>query len=278
IWLFPPEEVVGSDRTADTPPVCYLRQVTTGLASLPTTINDDLVSVAESLIDFGAKLSDFQWDRIGGAIPKEPALEIWQQMPPKNPPMSLSQCQRQYERIMETLVHAMRQLVFFLADQHKEALRAKAPLVRLLEPSQFQQVAADALLWLAHLGFEEGTQRLEQRDAMNLDPHEIEARFAALRATGRLPAAKASSYLQARGIEGRAERYVFQVRSTYQHVKFRNETPFLALLPEDPPGAGLMSITGYVSAVGAKAPDYTQPYWHRKEYTPIRMLMAAQLV
>src|SRR5262249_25487500 len=77
---------------------------------------------------------------------------------------------------------------------------------------------------------------------------------------------------------GRAERYVFQVRSTSQHVKFRNETPFLALLPEDPPGAGLMSITGYVSAVGAKAPDYTQPYWHRKEYTPIRMLMAAQLV
>jgi hypothetical protein len=38
-WLFPPEELVGSDRTADTPPICYLKQVTTGLAILPTTIN-----------------------------------------------------------------------------------------------------------------------------------------------------------------------------------------------------------------------------------------------
>jgi hypothetical protein len=278
IWLFPPEEVVGSDRTADTPPVCYLQQVTTALAILPTTINDDLISVAESLIRFEAKLSDFQWDRIGGAIPKERALEIWQQMPPKNPPMSLSQCRRQYERIMETLVHATRQLVFFLTAQHKQALRAKAPLVKELEPTQFQHVAPDTLLWLAHLGFEEGSQRLEQRIAMTMDPHELEARFAALRTTGSLPTAEASAYLQACGLGQHAERYVFQVRRASQHVKFRNEESFLVLLPEDPPGAGLMPVATYVSAVGAPAPDYTRPYWRGMEYTPMKTLMGAQLV
>ena len=278
IWLFPPEELVGSDRTADTPPVCYLKQVTTGLAILPTTINDDLISVAEALIDFEAKLSEFQWDRIGGAIPKERALEIWQQMPPKNPPMSLSQCRRQYERIMETLVHAMRQLVFHLATHHKEALRSKAPLVRLLAPSQFRGVAPDALLWLAHLGFEEGAQRLEQRITMTIEPHELEARFVALRTTGVLHAEEATVYLENQQISVEPARYVFHVRQTSEHVKFRNETPFLTLLPETPLGAGLMTVSAYVDAIGVNPPDFTPPYWQRFEYMPMRMLMGAQLV
>ena len=277
-WLFPPEELVGSDRTADTPPICYLKPVATGLAILPTTISDDLISVAEGLIDFEAKLSEFQWDRIGGAIPKERALEIWQQMPPKNPPMSLSQCRRQYERIVETLVHAMRQLVFYLSSDHKAALRSKAPLVRLLAPSQFRGVAPDALLWLAHLGFEEGAQRLEQRVTMTLEPHELEARFVALRTTDVLCAEEATAYLEQQDIRVAPERYVFRVRHTSEHTKFRNDTPFLTLLPETPVGAGLMTVSAYVEATGATPPDFTQPYWQRLEYMSMRMFMGAQLV
>ncbi len=278
-WFFPPEELVGSDRTADTPPICYLKQVATGLAILPTTINDDLISVTEALVDFEAKLSDFQWDRIGGAIPKERALEIWQQMPPKNPPMSLSQCRRQYERIMDTLVHAMRQLVFYLVSHHKEKLRSKAPLVRLLQPSQFRGVAPDALLWLAHLGFEEGAQRLEQRVTMTMEPHEMEARFMALRTTGMLQAeAAAAAHLAKQEISVQRGRYVFEVRPTSEHVKFRNETPFLTLLPEQPTGAGLMTVKAYTEAIGAAQPDFTLPYWQRLGYMPMWRFMGAQLV
>ena len=278
IWLFPPEEVVGSDRTADTPPLCYLKQVIASLAILPTTINDDLISVAESLINFNTQLSDFQWDRIGGMIPKERALEIWLQMPPKNPPMSLSQCRRQYERIMETLVHAMRQLVFFITKHHGKGLRDNAPFIKELGPTQFKGVAPDALLWLTHLGFEEGVQRLEKRVAMTMDAHELEARFAALRTICCLPAVEAAAYLQDQGIEREPERYVFQVCPASQHVKFRNETRYLALLPEQPLGAGLMSVTAYINAVGAQAPDYTQDHWQGTAYTPMRRLMGARLV
>jgi hypothetical protein len=279
IWLFPPEEIVGSDRTADTPPLCYLKQVVTSLATLPTTINDDLISVTESLINFDAQLSDFQWDRIGGMIPKERALEIWQQMPPKNPPMSLSQCRRQYERIMETLVHAMRQLVFFITEQQSKRLHGNATYIKDLGPTPFTRVAPDALLWLAHLGFEEGVQRLEKRVAMTMDAHELEARYTALRTTGCLPAARAAAYLRDQGIEQNPERYVFQVRQASQYVRFRNETRYLTLLPERPVGAGLMSVTAYVNAVGVQAPDYTQDHWQGgKVYTPLRMLMGARLI
>ncbi|MFO1434180.1 MAG: AAA domain-containing protein [Candidatus Competibacteraceae bacterium] len=278
IWLFPPEEVVGSDRTAATPPLFYLKQVVTGLAVLPTTINDDLISVAETLIEFDSRLSDFQWDRIGGTIPKERALEIWQQLPPKNPPMSLSQCRQRYEQVTTTLVQAMRQLVRFLTDQHRDALHARAPKVQELEPTQFTRVAPDALLWLAHLGFEEGVQRLETRVAMTLEPHELEARFLALRTLGCLPTAQATAFLQEQGLKTLTERYVFRVRPDSRHVKFRNETSFLALLPEQPPGAGLMSIRHYLAAVGAREPDYTQPHWQDAAYLPLQMLLDADLV
>ena len=139
-------------------------------------------------------------------------------------------------------------------------------------------MAPDALLWLAHLGFEEGAQRLEQRILMTMEPYELEARFVALRTTGVLGAEEARVYLESQGLHVQSERYVFRVRPTSEHAKFRNETPFLTLLPETPVGVGLMTVSHYVETLGATLPDFTLPYWQRLAYTPMRRLMGAQLV
>lgn len=277
IWLFPPEEVVGSDRTAETPPICYLKDVVTRHAILPTTINDDLVSVAEYLINFNARLSDFQWDRIGGSIPRERALEIWQQMPPKNPPMSLSQCRQQYERNVATLVHAMRQLVFDLAINHQGVLRGKAPRVRELVPTAFRLVAPDALLWLAHLGVEEGSSRLESRMSMTADPHELEARYVALRTDGLLSSSARAARLNSLGLPAVQGRHVFKVRPDSQHAKYRNEEGFVTLIPESPVGAGLLPVDRFVNVMGVNPPNFTQSHWSRSQYTPLWRLMRAKL-
>jgi hypothetical protein len=179
---------------------------------------------------------------------------------------------------MEILVHAMRQLVFFITEHHSKGLHDNAPFIKDLGPTEFKGVAPDALLWLAHLGFEEGVQRLEKRVAMTMDAHELEARFTALRTERCLPAARAAAYLQDQGIAWDSERYVFQVREASRYVRFRNETRYLTLLPEQPLGAGLMSVTAYIKAVGAQAPDYAQDHWQGMAYTPMRILMGARLV
>ena len=277
IWLFPPEETIESDKTAETPPVCYLRDVLTRLYILPTIISDDVVSTAEGLVGFKARLSDFEWDRIAGVIPKERALEIWQGMPPRRPPKSLSECRKQYQRTLETLVHGMRQLAFHAVMHEKSAFRGKAPRVKDLLPTAFMGVATDALLWLTHLAVEEGVGRLETKITFTGEPYDAEASFEALRTTGQIKGVKRENWLKHYGLEKRPNRLVFRVRKESKYSKFRNGERFLTLVPEKPVGSALLRAERFVEAQGATQPDYSEPHWEYNEYAGLHAIMGATL-
>ena len=130
LWLFPPREIEQSDSIAMTPAVCHLHDVVTRLVALPTIINDDILSVANHIADFEDGSTPYMWDRVAGVIPKERSLEISQSMPPKTPPMSISQCIEQYRAMLRTIIHGMRQITFSVQRDHSKQLKGDAPRIQ----------------------------------------------------------------------------------------------------------------------------------------------------
>lgn len=262
LWLFPPREIEQSDSVATTPAACHLHDVVVRLVALPTIINDDMISVANKVADFSDGVSPYMWDRVAGVIPKERSLEISQAMPPKKPPMSISQCVDQYKVVLRTLLHALRQIVFTVQRDYKGQLMGDAPRIRDLSPTRFQKVAADTMLWLTHQRVNDGVSALGRKQAFAGDPHELETRYQALRVHGLVGGTDRLAVLKGweeQGIVKAAavgdQHFLFRVRGTSRHVKFRNDTGWLVLLPEEPQGAGLMSVRGLCSARGIDPPD-----------------------
>lgn len=268
-WLFPPDNLVGSDRTSDTPPICFLKDVILNLFNLSTSISDDVISTAESLVSFDAKLNDFTWDRVSGSIPKERAMEIWQNIPPKNPPMSLSQCRRQYEQVLEKLIHAIRQLTFHISINLGDMVKGEAPQLSKLNPTTFQKVAADSLLWLTHHAVSEGLDRLDQKLLLCSGAHELESRFVGLRTDGLASKSDSTNFLSLLGIPAKPTTFVFNVRPDSKHVKFRNDSGFLSITPEDPVGAGLMSPAKIIEELGGTQIDFDEDHWRFQRYSPL---------
>ena len=130
LWLFPPREVEQSDSIATTPAVCHLHDAVIRLVALPTIINDDILSVANQLADFKDDATPYMWDRVAGVIPKERSLEISQRMPPKSPPMSISQCIDQYRGTLRTVIHGMRQITFSVQRDFGKQLKGDAGIDR----------------------------------------------------------------------------------------------------------------------------------------------------
>jgi hypothetical protein len=288
LWLFPPREIEQSDSIATTPAACHLHDVVTRLVALPTIINDDILSVANHIADFKDGSTPYMWDRVAGVIPKERSLEISQSMPPKTPPMSISQCVDQYRAMLRTIIHGMRQIAFTIQRNHGKQLMGDAPRITDLPPTRFNRIAADSMLWLTHQKVSDGVAELERTRAYTSEPHELEARYQALRVEGLVRGVDRKSVVngwRSQGLEhvpaALSEHHLlFRVRDTSRHVKFRNEARFLALMPEGPPGAGLMNVAGLCRVLGANTPD---PAIHstwvpNDNYRPLAKLLGARLV
>lgn len=289
LWLFPPKEVVASDSIATTPAVCHLHDVMTRLVALPTTINDDILSVANHIAEFQDRTTPYMWDRVAGVVPKERSLEITQRMPPKSPPMSVTQCIDQYRGTLRTLIHAMRQMVFRVQQDHRGQLKADAPRICDLPPTRFTRVAADTMLWLTHHKVSEGVEQLDRMRAYTTDPHELEACYQALRVHGLMRGQEREKVAEAWRKQGlahipgtlQAHHLLFRVRESSRHVKFRNEAGFLVLLPEAPVGAGLMNVSGLCRVLGIATPDpKAHATWktHDDDYKRLTRVMGAKLV
>ena len=286
LWLFPPREIEQSDSIATTPAVCHLHDVVTRLVALPTIINDDILSVANHIADFKDGQTPYMWDRVAGVIPKERSLEISQSMPPKTPPMSISQCIDQYRATLRTIIHGMRQITFTVQRDHGKQLKGDAPRIRDLPPTRFNLVAADSMLWLTHQKVSDGIADLERTRAFTSDPHELEARYQALRVEGLVTGADRTAVVagwRSQGIEHvpaalEDHHLLFRVRGSSRHVKFRNEAGFLALMPEDPPGAGLMNVAGVCRVIGANLPDLGATWGSNDNYRPLAKLLGARLI
>lgn len=288
VWLFPPNEVVASDRMATTPAVVYLHDVVVRLKALPTTINDDILSVATQMAGFNDNTSPYMWDRVAGVIPKERSLEISQRVPPKTPPMSISQCIDQYRTTLRTLLHALRAVAFYIQREHASQLSAEAPNLAHLAPTRFNKVAADAMLWLTHHRVCEGVENLDHTLAYTAEPHELEARYQALRVNGLVTGAARDQTVAAWRAQGIAylpptlgsNHLLFRVRASSRYVKFRNDTGFMVLLPEEPVGAGNMTIHGVCRRLNHAPPDSSQhPAWNEHtNFVPLSKLLQASLV
>lgn len=277
VWLFPPAEMERSDKTADTPLICYLKDVVTRYPILPTTISDDLISIARYLVkDYKSNLTDYQWDIIGGTIPKERALEIWQNMPPGTPPKSLSECKQSYFKIMNTLVHAMRQIVFTLRINHKKSLKGSAPYLKDIAPTEFKRMAPDTILWNIHTAIEEGVGRVEKQINLTADPRELECRNIALRTNGLITGNDRAAYLDEVKCKDASNIFVFKVSVGSRFVKFKDEESFLVLLPEEPVGSGLMYAGYFLDGFATKERD--QKIWSDREKTSLRKILGAALV
>ncbi len=286
LWLFPPQEIEPSDRTATTLAVCHLHETVTRLVALPTVINDDLLSVAKHLADFEVRATPYMWDRVAGVIPKERSLEITQRMPPKNPPASISQCVDQLGDMVKDLVHALRQCVFAVQRLFKEQLKGLPPKIADLPPTRFARVAADARLWLTHEGLNEGVAELERSRSYLAEPHELESRYEALRLHGLVQGQERARTLnewRAQGVDRlptqlRDSHFLFRVRESSRYVKFRNDTDFLVLLPEHPRGAGLMDVAGLCDSMELPTPD-PSPGWDPKHnFAKLQRFTGAKLV
>jgi len=288
LWLFPPREMEQSDSIATTPAVCHLHDVVTRLVALPTIINDDILSVANHIADFKDGSTPYMWDRVAGVIPKERSLEISQSMPPKNPPMSISQCIDQYRGMLRTIIHGMRQITFSVQRDHSKQLKGDAPRIKDLPPTRFNKVAADSMLWLTHQKVSDGVAELERTRAYTSDPHELEARYQALRVEGLILGANRKAVVddwRSQGLEHvpaalSDHHLLFRVRNTSRHVKFRNDAGFLALMPEDPLGAGLMNVAGLCRVLGTNTPDPAiyVGWGPNDNYRPVAKLLGARLV
>ena len=279
IWLFPPDEVVRSDRTAATSMIAYLQDVATGVYALPTVYNDDIISVEAAVAGTKRRISPYDWDRIGGAIPKERALELWRGVPPKTPPKSLSECAQQYRDTTKDLVYAMEAVAVTIRKDHPEMLGGRPPKITDILPTGFQGVAPDARIWLTQHAVNEGISRLETNANFVSDPHEVEARYGALRTIGRLPASEAAKHLERLGLSSYPGLLVLRTRPDSRQVKFRRGEGFLALVPEAPVGSALATVRQFMGLSHGDPFPFDGMHWEgRLQFETMAKLMDAKLI
>ena len=91
------------------------------------------------------------------------------------------------------------------------------------------------MLWLTHQKVSDGVAEAERMRAFTSDPHELEARYQALRVKGLVLGADRKAIIDGwrnQGIEHvpaalTDNHLLFRVRETSRHVKFRNDSGFL---------------------------------------------------
>ncbi len=261
IWLFPPEETIRSDRTASSSTIAYLQDVVAGAFALPTVYNDDIFSVEAAVSGKKRRISPYDWDPIGGSIPKERALEIWKGVNATKPPRSLAECEQRYRDTTKSEVHAMEAIARALRESDPKALAGSPPSVSEVPPTDFRGVSPDARVWLAQLAVNEGIERLEKNSNFASDPHEVEARYGALRTIGRLSGPDATEHLARLSVDSSPSVLVLRTRPDSRQAKFRNGDGFLALVPENPVGSALLSTRHFLGLAYGTPFPFSGTHW-----------------
>ena len=236
-WLFPPEEIMGTDDLVRDPVVSVVGNAVKNLLALPVAHHYSLLATARAYHRSSItppwdefKVPPLFEDPFSDQIPSERAHAIWTKAGGRYPWVTQA---ADLTRTVSTRLNALEEVAAKLGEDLRGQLVRKAPrITKLAPPAGVSRLTADELLIYAFHKLNDAYQQNKSNQLRAMPAHQREAMFASARLTRRLDGAARTAALGVLGIAAGPDDLVYEVRPGSEDAKIEEGDFLMAIVPE----------------------------------------------